>query len=91
MAKTVKIYENWTQNNGTYFTLQKPCADWAEIVDIVDYEIPAGYEVAEDTCGVKHFYNSNDPSYPLWIIEQNGKPYIVDVFRTIELKKAVTQ
>lgn len=87
--KTVKIYENWTQNNGTYFTLQKPCADWAEIVDISDYEVPAGYEVAEDTCGVKRFYNVNDPSFPALLIEQNGKPYLVDGLKIAELRKAV--
>ncbi len=87
--KTVKIYENWTQNNGTYFTLQKPCADWAEIVDIADYEIPEGYEVAESNDGVKRFYNVKDSSFPVLLIEQNGKPYLVDVFKIVPLIKAV--
>lgn len=89
MKKTVKIYENWTQNNGTYFTLQKPCADWAEIVNISDYKIPEGYEVAESRDGVKRFYNVNDPSFPTLLIEQNGKPYLVDGLKIVELRKAV--
>jgi len=87
--KTVKIFENWTQNNGTYFTLQKPRTDLAEKVEISEYIIPEGYEVAVSRDGVKRFYNVNDSSFPALMIEQNGKLFLIDDLKIIELRKTV--